>query len=99
MLTSAQLTKLAQEITGKDKPEEAFGEALKSYLEQRMKEYQEVVKRLEQKYGMSFEAFSTKLGQELSLSWEHEQEFMAWEEAVTNLRYFQEAIEQLRAHA
>lgn len=97
-MTSAQLTKLAQEITGKDKPEEAVGAALKCYLEQKIKEYQEVVKRLEQKYGMSFEVFSAKLGQELSLSWEHEQDFMAWEEAITNLRYFQQTMEQLKAY-
>jgi len=99
VLNQEQLAKLAQEIMGKQNPEEAFGAALKSYLEQRIAEYQEVVRRLEQKYGMNFEEFSKKLGQELPLSWEHEKDYMDWEEAVTNLQYFQEAAEQLKTYA
>jgi hypothetical protein len=35
-----ELAKLAQEITGKEGPEEALGTALKGYLEQRVERYQ-----------------------------------------------------------
>lgn len=94
-----ELTKLAQEITGKERPEEALGTALKSYLEQQVEGYQEVIRELEQKYGMSFEEFEKKLGQELTLSWEHERDYMAWEEAVTNLQYFQRVAERLKTYA
>lgn len=98
-----ELTKLAQEITGKERPEEALSTALKGYLEQQVERYQEVIRELEQKYGMSFEEFEKKLGQGLTLSWEHERDYlcpsfgyMAWEEAVTNLQYFQRVAERLK---
>lgn len=99
MVKQKQLTKLAQEITGKEKLEEALGVVLKSYLEQRIAEYQEVAQRLEHKYDMCFEECAQKLGQELTLSWEHEKDYMDWEEAITNLQYFQEAAEQLKTYA
>jgi len=94
-----ELAKLAQEITGKERPEEALSAALKGYLEQQVEGYQEVIRELERKYGMPFEEFEEKLGQELTLSWEHERDYMAWEEAVTNLQYFQRVAERLKTYA
>lgn len=87
--------KLAQEITMKEAPEEALSVVLKTYLEQKIAECQEEIKRLEEKYGMSINEFYEKLGDEFSLSWEHEKDYMGWEAATTNLRYFKEALKNL----
>lgn len=89
---------LAQEVTGQPNPESAVGEALKTYLQQKIRHYRRVVARLEKKYGMSFEEFSRQLGTKLALCWEHEQDFLRWEEALTNLRYFQEQAQRLQPH-
>ncbi|MFQ6117521.1 MAG: hypothetical protein ACE5LQ_04570 [Candidatus Bipolaricaulia bacterium] len=94
-----ELTELAQEITGKERPEEALSTVLKAYLEQQIERYQKVIHGLEQKHGMSFEEFEKELGLKLPLSWEHEKDYMAWEEAITNLQYFQRIAERLKAYA
>jgi DNA-binding transcriptional MocR family regulator len=99
MLTEAQLKKLALEATGKDNPAEAFEEALRSYVEQKLSHYQKEIERLRHKYGRSWAAFTERLGKEFPLDWEHEQDFMAWEEAATNLEYFEKIAAQLKIHA
>lgn len=89
---------LAQEVTGQPDPETAVGEVLQTYLQQKMRRCRRTIARLEKKYGLTFEGFTQRLGRELPLSWEHEQDFLAWEEALTNLRYFEEHLSQLNAH-
>ena len=89
------ILKLAQEVTGQPDPESAVGEALKTCLHQKIRRYRRITGRLEKKYGVSFEEFSRRLGTELPLSWEHERDFLSWEEALTNLRYFEERLRQL----
>jgi hypothetical protein len=93
------LLELAQEVTGQPNPESAVQEALKTYLRQKIQRYRHVVARLERKYGLSFEEFSRQLGTELPLSWRYERDFLTWEEALTNLRYFEERAHHLQAHA
>jgi hypothetical protein len=99
MLTEKQLKKLAQEVTGRADPTEALEETLRTYVEQKLGHYQQEVSRLEHKYALSFEAFTHSLGKDLSLTWEHEQDYMTWEEALTNLEYFEKIASQLRVHA
>lgn len=99
MLSEAQLKKLAQEVTGRDDPLEALEETLRSYIEQKLSHYRQEILRLEHKYGLTYEAFVRKLGQELLLTWEHEQDYMAWEEALTNLEYLENISRQLTVHA
>ena len=99
MLTEKQLKKLAQEVTGRDDPAEALEETLWTYVDQKLSHYQQEAARLEHKYGLGFEAFARRLGKELPLTWEHEQDYMAWEEAVSNLGYFEKVVSQLRVHA
>ena len=93
------ILELAQELTGQPNPESAVSEALHAYLQQKIRRCRQTIARLQRKYGMSFEDFARRLGTELTLSWEHERDFLAWEEALTNLRYFQEQAQQLHAHA
>ena len=99
MLTEKQLKKLAQEVTGRADATEALEETLRTYVEQKFSHYQQEVSRLEHKYVLNFEAFAQKLGKDLPLTWEHEQDYMAWEEALTNLEYFEKITSQLKVHA
>lgn len=98
MLKESELTKLAQEVTGRDNPEEALEVALRSYLERKIDDYQQDIQDLEAKYGMNFEEFKERLGKELDLSWQHERDFMRWEEAVTNLNHFHQLLDRLKTY-
>jgi hypothetical protein len=99
MLSEAELRKLAQEVTGRDNPQEAIEETLRAYIELKLQDYQREILRLEQKYGVDYGTYVGKLDEELPLTWEHEQDCLAWEEAVTNLAYFEEMNQRLVAHA
>lgn len=94
-MTKRDLVKLAEEVTGTSNLEEALETSLQSYLEQKIRDYNGEIESLEKKYGMSFEKFKKNLGENLELSWEHERDFMQWEEAITNLKYFQEQLDRL----
>jgi hypothetical protein len=99
MLSEAQLKQLAQEITGRDDPRVALEEILQSYMAQKLGHYQQEILRLERKYSLTYDAFVRQLGQELPLTWEHEQDYMAWEEALTHLEYLQNLSRKLTVHA
>ena len=99
MLSEVQLKQLAQEVTGRDDPLEALEETLRSYIEQKLSHYRQDILRLEQKYGLTFDAFVQKLDQELPLTWEYEQDYMAWEEALTHLEDMQTLSRKLAVHA
>ncbi|MFQ5793700.1 MAG: hypothetical protein ACE5JP_01455 [Candidatus Bipolaricaulia bacterium] len=99
MLKEQALRKLVREVTGKEHVEDGLGILLKSYLKQKIAEYRRQIAQLEREYGMEFEKYEKKLGEKLPLTWKHEQDYMAWEEAVINLRYFEQVIEQLSTHA
>ena len=85
MLTEHELGKIAQWMTGEDKPLQAIRVALMGYAEQMILFYQPTVQCMEDKCGLAFHAFHMRLGEEIPLSWEHEQDYMQWEAAVTNL--------------
>jgi hypothetical protein len=99
MLSEAQIKQLAQAVTGRDDPLAALEETLRSYITQKLSHYRQDILRLEQKYGLTYDTFVQKLGQELPLTWEHEQDYMAWEEALTNLEYVQNLSRKLTVHA
>ena len=98
-MTEIQLKKLAQEVTGRNDPTEALWETLRSYIEHRIQHYRKEINRLESKYGLKYEGFAGKLNNEIDLSWEHEQDYMAWEEALTNLKHFEDITNQMKIHA
>jgi hypothetical protein len=98
MSEEAELTKLAQEVTGKDNLKEALEVALRRYLEEMVEDYKQDMQALEARYGVSFEIFKAKSADKLNLSWEHERDFMRWEEAVTNLNHFGQLLDRLKTH-
>ena len=98
-MTETKLKQLALEITGCDDLTEALEETLRSYVEQRLSHYRRVINQLEDKYGITYEAFGQKLSTVFPLTWEHEQDHMTWEEAVTNIEYFEDLVSQLKVHA
>jgi len=93
-----EILKLAKEITGVQDPDKAISIVLEGYLEQKVAEYRQVVKDLNEKYGVGFDQFKEMLGDQLALTWEHEKDYMDWEEAVTNPGYFESILEKLKAH-
>lgn len=99
ILTESELKKLAQQATGREDTAQALEETLRSYVEQRISQYRETISRLEEKHGVSFDAFRQVLGNKLPLIWENEQDYMTWEEAVINLGYFEKIADRLQIHA
>jgi len=39
------------------------------------------------------------LGREYDLSWKHEKDYLDWEKATTNLKYFEESSKRLGSYA
>lgn len=93
-----EMLKLAQEITMRKNPEEALSVVLKSYLERRIEECKREIKKFEKKYGMSFEDYKDKLGEEFPLSYEHEKDYMNWEAAITEYRILNEHFKKIESH-
>ncbi len=85
-MVERKLLEVAKELTGRERGEEALAEIVKTYVKHKLEEWQEKVKRFEEKYGMPFEEFEERLGRELDLSWEHERDYMDWDWALTELR-------------
>ena len=83
-----EMLELAQEITRKKSPEGALGQVLKEYLERRLKECQEEILNFENKYGMTFEDYKERLGNTITLSYEHEKDYLNWEASVIEYRFF-----------
>ena len=99
MLSEKQLQKLAKEATGTESLTEAIEVALRGYVEQKLSQYEATITELEARYGVDFNAFEAKVGNELPLSWENEQAYMTWQEAITNLEHFHEIAAKLKVHA
>jgi len=93
-----KILELAKEVTGTQDLDKAVAIVLRSYLEQKIAEYKQVVKNLSKKYGVEFDRFKEMLGDQLALTWEHEKDYMDWEEAITNLAYFESALERLKPY-
>jgi hypothetical protein len=73
--------------------ETALWKVLLEYVELKSKALKEQIVQFESKWGMSFEEFSQRCRegtlQADPYSWEVEQDFWAWEKAVTLLRHYE----------
>ena len=85
-----EMLELAQEITREKSLERALRQILKVYLERRIKECEEEISELENKYGMAFEEYKEMLGEKFTLSYEHEKDYMNWEASVIEYRFLKE---------
>jgi len=90
-----EMLALAQEITRKKSPEGALGQVLKGYLERRIKECEEEISKFENKYGMPFEDYKEMLGERVTLSYEHEKDYMDWGASVIEYRFLKEEKNKL----
>lgn len=94
-----ELIKLAQDITMQKDPDLALSLTLIGYLEQKIEACEEQIKGFEKKYRMGFKEYEKKLGKELELSYEHEKDYLEWEGAITNLKYFRELRKKVSQYA
>lgn len=73
--------------------ETALWKVLSEYVDLKIAALNETMAELEQKWQMSFDEFSKRLHagtlDKDSYSWEVEQDFWKWEQAVTLLRHYQ----------
>ncbi len=60
-----------------------FSDLIRDTAEHRLNRYEKTIKKLERKYGMSFDDFSKKL--ELGATIEEEDDWMEWEAAINML--------------
>ena len=93
-----EMVKLAREITMKEAPAEALGIVLKTYLEQKIAECEDKIRRFEEKYCMNINDFYEKLGDEFGLSWEHEKDYMDWDWATAKLELLKEKRGKLETY-
>lgn len=92
-----KLMDVVKEITGKKKPEIGISIILTESIQSRINRCRSGISRYEKKYGMNFKKFHQKLGKDFELSWENEKDYMAWEEMLTNLKYFQKEHAKLKS--
>lgn len=93
MLSMEKLADIASKL---GRPEDVLVDALKRYVVMRIVEFEGVVKRMEEKYGVIFGQFEDRdMVNELGHSWEVEQDYYDWDRAVTELRKFKEILKSL----
>lgn len=93
MLSMEKLADIASKL---GRPEDVLVDALKRYIVMRIVEFEGVVKRMEEKYGVIFEQFEDRdMVNKLGHSWEVEQDYYDWDRAVTELRKFKEILKSL----
>ncbi len=90
-----EMLALAQEITRKKNPEGALWMVLKGYLERRINECKEEIAKFENKYGMPFEDYKEMLGVKITLSYEHEKDYMNWEASVIEYGFLKDEKNKL----
>lgn len=96
-----KVSKTVLEITEGSRPEEALGTILKEYLEGKIEEKKEKIRKLEEKWGMDFEEFEKKSKQNNlpkgkdPYSQEVEEDYRKWEGAVTLLKKYEKIREGL----
>jgi hypothetical protein len=93
MLSMEKIADIASKL---GRPESVLADALKRYVVTRIIEFEGVVKRMEEKYGMAFERFEDRgMLNKLGHSWEVEQDYYDWDRAVTELKKFKEILKSL----
>ena len=85
-----EMLELAQEITREKSLEGALGQILKGYLERRLKECEEEIRKFKNRDGMGFEDYKEMLGEKITLSYEHEKEYMNWEASMIEYRFLKD---------
>jgi hypothetical protein len=93
-----EMVKLAQEITMKEAPEEALSVVLKTYLEQKIAECKEKIRKFEKKYGVDVETFYDKLGTEIPLSLDYEGDYLEWDFELAKLKSLEEKYKGLESY-
>jgi hypothetical protein len=93
-----EMVKLAQEITMKEAPEEALIVVLKTYLEQKIAECKEKIRKFEKKYGVDVETFYDKLGTEIPLSLDYEGDYLEWDFELAKLKSLEEKYKELESY-
>lgn len=82
------------------KPEEVLISALKKEILIKVLELEGLVKRMEEKYGVTFEEFEQKdMLNKLGHSWEVEQDYYDWDRAVTELKKLKDMVKALDSAA
>jgi len=77
-------------------PEEVLGDSLKRYVVMRIVEFEGVVGKMEEKYGMGFEQFEERdMLNKLGHSWAVEQDYIDWDRAVTEVKKLKEILKSL----
>ena len=93
MLSMDKLADIASKL---GKPEEVLVNALKREVVMMVVELESVVKKMEEKYGATFEQFEEgDMLNKLGHSWEVEQDYYDWDRAVTELKKFRDILKLL----
>lgn len=93
MLSMAKIADVASKL---GRPEDVLVDALKRYILMRIVEFEGVVKRMEERYGVTFEQFEERnMLNKLGHSWEVEQDYYDWDRAVTEVIKFREMLKSL----
>ena len=95
---SEEILKIAREVTAREKPEEALTIILRRYIQGRIAECEEEIKKFESKYGMSIKDFYEKLGRDFPLTWEHERDYMDWDWAIAEIEELKERLKKLEKY-
>lgn len=90
---SPKLSQLLTRATQTPDLETALWKVLSEYIELKTEQLNQAIARFEEKWGMSFDEFARrsaagKLAKD-TYSWEVEQDFWQWEQAVTLLEHYQ----------
>lgn len=70
---------------------------LRNYLEQKMANSREKIRRFEEKYGVDVETFYDKLGTEIPLSLEYEGDYLEWDFELAKLKSMEEKYRELES--
>lgn len=98
MTVSVNISKALLEITGEPRFEPAILEILKDAIEHRMEKIEVGLKRLEEKYHLSFEAFQDKFEKgEIagSYGYDVETDYLEWEGLVSRLSKYKSLLSSI----
>jgi len=93
MLSIEKIADIASKL---GRPEDVLVDALKRYVVMRIVEFEGVVQKMEEKYGVTFEQFEERnVLNKLGHGWEVEQDYYDWDRAVTEVKKFKEMLKSL----
>lgn len=98
MTVSVNISKTLMDITGEPRPEIAILEILKDAVEYRIEKIEAELKRLEEKYHMTFEEFKEKFDREEieePYSYNVETDYLEWEGLISRLSKYRSLLTDL----